>query len=258
MVKIEQVYLINLDRSKDRLLNSDVQLKKLGGIFSNYKRVTGIDASTLTNDYIKTITTPYSYYYLNNPRDEHYQIDKIGAIGCALSHRKVWKDMIDNNYTNVIIFEDDFQIYENYFIIEYLNNLPTDTKIAYLSYESINEFNFNKVNNYWKTSNNLHSISAASYFLNIELAKELYKYSLIIDCHIDYYMNFYCLSNNIPRYYSYNKLVYQNNKYESLIKHQSNIRLTLIQELNSPYYLIIFTLIILFCIVIIYRSKKYN
>jgi GR25 family glycosyltransferase involved in LPS biosynthesis len=255
MLKIDQVYLINLDKSKDRLLNSDLQLKKLGGIFSNYKRISGIDAKTLSDDYIKSITTPYAYYYLKNSRDEHYQFDNIGAIGCALSHRKVWKDMIDNNYTNVIIFEDDFQINEKYFIMDYLNNLPTDSQIAYLSYESFSELKFIKINDYWKTTNNLHIFSAASYFLNIKLAKELYKYSSLIDCHIDYYMNFYCLSNNIPRYYSHNKLVYQNDKYESLINHGSNIKLVISQELVNPYYLIILPLIILFYIVIIYKKK---
>lgn len=256
MVKIDKVYLINLDRSKDRLKNADIQLKNLGGIFSNYKRISGIDGSILTDDYIKSITTPYAYYYLKNPRERHYQIDKIGAIGCALSHRNVWKDMIDNNYTNVIIFEDDFQIDDKYFITDYINNLSTDAKIAYFSYLPLTECRFIKVNDYWKTTNNLDISSTASYFINIELAKELYKYSSLIDTHIDYYINYYCISNNVPRYYSLNKLINQNTKYESLINHESSIKIFIIQELTNPYYLIILLLIIVYCTIMIYRNKN--
>ena len=65
-MKIDKVYLINLDKSKDRLLLSDKELKKIGGVFSNYKRFSAIYGKDLSDDYIKSITTPYSYYFLKN------------------------------------------------------------------------------------------------------------------------------------------------------------------------------------------------
>lgn len=37
----------------------------------------------------------------------------FGEIGCFLSHYKIWKDMIENNYQDAIIFEDDVRFEVN-------------------------------------------------------------------------------------------------------------------------------------------------
>ena len=255
-MKIDKVYLINLDISKDRLKTSDEQLQKLGGVFADYKRISGINAKELSDEYIKSLTTPYSYYYLKNPRVLHNQIDKIGAIGASLSHIKIWKDMIDNNYENIIIFEDDFNLTNPEIINEYIDNLPIDTQIAYFFYTTFEKCSFKKINKYWKSSLNLYITSAMCYMLNINLAKKLYRYSLPIDTHIDIYMNYYCLSNNINRYYiNKNDIIMNDYLHESLIGHNTILNILINHELLNPYYIIIVQLIILLIIVLILKKK---
>ena len=34
----------------------------------------------------------------------------VGEIGCFMSHYSIWVDMLDKNYTEVIVFEDDLNI----------------------------------------------------------------------------------------------------------------------------------------------------
>jgi GR25 family glycosyltransferase involved in LPS biosynthesis len=42
-------------------------------------------------------------------RSKHYQLTR-GAIGCYLSHVKVWKDIIESNQKHGLIFDDDVKL----------------------------------------------------------------------------------------------------------------------------------------------------
>ena len=57
-----------------------------------------------------------------------------GAYGCQLSHSKIWQEIIDNNYKNTIIFEDDAIFCENFTpqFLNFIDNLPSDWDQAYL------------------------------------------------------------------------------------------------------------------------------
>jgi GR25 family glycosyltransferase involved in LPS biosynthesis len=37
----------------------------------------------------------------------HYELGSIGAIGCSLSHIKIWRKMIEENTKYMMVFEDD-------------------------------------------------------------------------------------------------------------------------------------------------------
>jgi GR25 family glycosyltransferase involved in LPS biosynthesis len=56
--------------------------------------------------------------------------------GCALSHRSIWDIMIEKGYQNVMIFEDDITIPENFNrdFQNVWNFLPKDYDIVYLGY----------------------------------------------------------------------------------------------------------------------------
>ena len=68
-------YLINLDRSKDRLMAMDSHLKRFG---IRYERVPATDAQTLSKEIYKSVTAPNIEY-------PHYL--RPGEIACFLSHR---------------------------------------------------------------------------------------------------------------------------------------------------------------------------
>jgi len=245
-MKIDKVYLINLDKSKDRLEQSDFELKKLGGIFKEYQRVSAVDGKQLSEEYIKSITTQYSYYFLNNPRDTHYQFDTKGGIGCALSHIKVWKDMIDNNYENIIVFEDNFTIDDIEKFNKTLYNIPKEATIGYFFYGLFHDnMLITKINDYWKIIDDLYVTGTRCYFLNIKLAKDLLKNSFPIEIHIDFYINFYCINNNVKRYYVYNNVI-NNSKFTSIINHGGNVLLiTQVLLLNYNYIILVLLIIIL-------------
>lgn len=254
-MKFDRVYLINLDISKDRLVKSDKELKKLGGIFEKYQRIPGINGKYLSDDFLKSITTPYSYYYLKNDRDMHYQIDKVGAIGCSLSHIKIWKDMIDNNYQNAIIFEDDFEIKDVKLFYESINNIPSDAKIGYLNYYPLNNPIFKEANKNWKTTDSIYILRTKCYFINLELVKELIKKSLPIDTHVDFYINYFCNVNNITRYYEINNSM-DTTSNKSTISHGNIIKLFVVNEIVNSLDFIIFMLVVLIIWIYIKLDKS--
>ena len=59
-----------------------------------------------------------------------------GAIGCYLSHVKVWENILKNNYETVLIFEDDAKIPEdlNMKIYENMKYIPNDWDIVLFGY----------------------------------------------------------------------------------------------------------------------------
>ena len=238
---IDKVYVINLDISVDRLTTTDNILKKVGGIFADYKRISAIYGKDLSIDYLKSITTPYSYYYLNNERDLHFQINKVNAIGCYLSHVAVWKDMILNNYQNVIIFEDDISDFNYDNIMLYIANLPPDVQIAYLNYsDQMASIKYNNINKYWKTSDNIYILMSSAYLLNINLAKQFVEKAFQIDTHVDFYMNYFCINNNITIYYSNKPLIYTRGGVSTI---GIDLFTSIKHELLHPHWFLIFYIV---------------
>jgi glycosyl transferase family 25 len=59
-----------------------------------------------------------------------------GQIGCALSHIKIWEKILENNYKNVLILEDDATVPDNFW--EQINNLNVkEFDILYLQLSNI-------------------------------------------------------------------------------------------------------------------------
>jgi collagen beta-1,O-galactosyltransferase len=111
-IHFDKIYLINLKRRPDRYEKFKHQYSKSDMNHLLIQRIDGVDGSSLdigkvplsegARAELKQITT-------TGFRSKHYQLTS-GAIGCYLSHVKVWKDMMENNYKSVLIFEDDVNI----------------------------------------------------------------------------------------------------------------------------------------------------
>ena len=65
-----------------------------------YERLPAVDGSTINND---SRLTDFCNTFCTN-----------GIKGCALSHRTIWEKMVENNYKNVLVFEDDAIIDEKF------------------------------------------------------------------------------------------------------------------------------------------------
>lgn len=93
-----KTYLINLDRSTDRL---EVMKDRLAEIGVKVERVPGVDGAQIDNSSL-SIGVPNPSY----PRSL-----TSGEIGCFLSHRKCWEKLIESGDDWALILEDDCIFY---------------------------------------------------------------------------------------------------------------------------------------------------
>ncbi|MBP9753339.1 MAG: glycosyltransferase family 25 protein [Proteobacteria bacterium] len=91
------VYVINLDRSKERLEYVMPQLQKLG---LPIERISAIDGKKLTQ---KDLDEKVDFDTLNISYKHAY----IGAIGCSMSHIKAWETFLKSDFEFAVVFEDD-------------------------------------------------------------------------------------------------------------------------------------------------------
>lgn len=89
-----KTYLINLDRSIDRL---EVMKERLSAIGVTVERVPGIDGS-------KIDITSLS---VDVPNPSYPRTLTTGEIGCFLSHRKCWEKLVESGDDWALILEDD-------------------------------------------------------------------------------------------------------------------------------------------------------
>ena len=114
---VDKVYVINLEKDKERLEFISTQLKALN---IEFERFEAVDGSSIKNDL--RLTT----YCSSNCPD--------GLKGCAISHRTLWETMIENDYKNILILEDDAILNSNIDSELQLSwdTVPNDFDILYL------------------------------------------------------------------------------------------------------------------------------
>ena len=117
----DEIYVINMDRSTDRLEEIDGRLRRLG---IKYQRISAVEGSKLSYAEIRKETTLPSALFSTK-----------GAIGCALSHKKAWKDAVVRNLNRVLILEDDVILGETNFEERFQRSweaIPSDWEIVNL------------------------------------------------------------------------------------------------------------------------------
>ena len=90
-----KVYLVNMDRSKDRL---EIMQRRLSSLGLEYERVSAVDGSKLSEEEKKCVVSPnWRYPYTLTP----------GEVGCFLSHKKCWRKLVDSKESWALVLEDD-------------------------------------------------------------------------------------------------------------------------------------------------------
>lgn len=194
MEYIDNTYVINLDTSKDRLDAIKQQLSKQNIQFT---RIPAINGKKLTQEEIRLNCTPFAQMFC--PRN---------IIGCAMSHKKVWQKIIDNNDRYAIVFEDDCKIAKNFKkkLNRCLNELfenDKDWDFLYLGYfgpakkndsfmNYVHDIILNKIqdkNGFNKKLKNIFvpqsPVGFHSYIISNKCAKRLLKYMNKINYHVD-------------------------------------------------------------------------
>lgn len=131
----DKIFYINLESRPDRNEHMIKLINKLN-LHSITERVNAVDGSKLQDSEIEKYITRYGRQRIKD-KNKRYGVDlTLGAIGCALSHRSVWNNIVDNNYNNTLILEDDVDIPDDF--IEKYNkitpDIPHDYDIIFLGY----------------------------------------------------------------------------------------------------------------------------
>jgi len=115
-----------------------------------------------------------------------------GAIGCSISHLRIWKKMVNENIPQALIFEDDCYFDPGFSSFMESLEIPPDFKILYLGgrFEKnfivppngiipVNDriYQHNDLN--W--NNRLHERTTHCYIITVELAKFLINLFEIVD-----------------------------------------------------------------------------
>ncbi len=156
-----------------------------------------------------------------------------GAYGCYLSHKKIWEEIIHNQYDNTIIFEDDAIFCENFTpqFLNFIDHLPDDWDQAYLGGQhlrkavNINDFvvlgnNVNRTHAYM-VKNKISAKKILDHLSNPDLWISHLKNKM----HVDHALGHLHSNSLIKAYASKPFLVGQNNDKFSDIGKNSTCRL---------------------------------
>lgn len=72
----------------------------------------------------KPYLTDFGYFYMNRWRETSFHFDRLGPIGCFLSHREVWKQCLQRKEA-VWIFEEGVRTYDTQWF-EHLDSVRSD------------------------------------------------------------------------------------------------------------------------------------
>jgi GR25 family glycosyltransferase involved in LPS biosynthesis len=99
-----QMFLINLKKRTDRLQVTSQRLKEFG--YNNVLRVDAVDGYQDWGKYKHFVDPGAMESIMNGYRTDDTQLSK-GAVGCSLSHFKLWNFLAKSDKEAFIIFEDD-------------------------------------------------------------------------------------------------------------------------------------------------------
>jgi glycosyl transferase family 25 len=141
---VDKVYVINLDKDKERLETITSQFNENN---IQFERFSAINGSTIEND---SRLTDFCNSFCTN-----------GTKGCALSHRTLWENLIKYNYESICVFEDDalFNKDFNNHLQLLWGSIPSDYDIVYLG----NHFYCGDTSTYNQFTTKLFDVKTSEY-----------------------------------------------------------------------------------------------
>lgn len=145
MSNIDKIYVINLEHRKDRLTNFMNQMEQVG-----------------LKDKVERIDAVYK--------------KEFGLLGCVKSHILVLDKIINSDYKNVLVCEDDFRFYNRNKAKEYLNSLELNFDYDVISFSANEEASgFTITPSEYLFLNKVSGVQTTScYLINKNFCKTLY------------------------------------------------------------------------------------
>jgi GR25 family glycosyltransferase involved in LPS biosynthesis len=186
-----QIICISLAKRPDRWarISSEARLANMSII-----RVDAVDASTFVAHQHPAVTLATAHNIYFKTRRSNYEIDAAGAVGCSLSHFKVWEDLLkaDPKIKATLVFEDDASIPVNLKekLIKVLSVIPPDWDILQLQRTKFGGGVVGckpiKDDNPWQLCTSL--IGTHAYIVSRQGAQKLLKKAYPIELHVDAFM----------------------------------------------------------------------
>jgi GR25 family glycosyltransferase involved in LPS biosynthesis len=153
-----KILYINLERRPDRDIHIKEQLKKINWN-GPVERIEAVDGKNTDMTTIKYLLSDNAYNSAIDTTPRKFRPGNYmtkGAVGCALSHRKAWLNVLNNNDDKVLILEDDIYFDNNFTekISEYLESAP-DYDILYLGFHHTYTNNSIKINDDYNIPNSI-------------------------------------------------------------------------------------------------------
>ena len=261
-IDITQVksHVINLKSNTKKLERVQKSLNAISIFPERFDAVYGKDLDPL---YIDKITYPSVQYTIKNGRYIDSNIETLGAIGCYLSHVKLWEALANSNDEMLLILEDDaitnnfsaFQI--NQFLNEIRENDP-EWDVIFLGYtkpspspnadipitESV--YKINEI-----------TFQTHAYLLSKKGALKLLSKAFPIVDQVDSYMSYMAITRGLNSYRGNTSYLKQYNEEGSSIQAGVSIKVFLNRcSTRSLWLCITFISILLILLVIIMINKK--
>lgn len=184
-------FIIHLHRAVKRKENVQT-------IIANLKLETevidAVDGSTLTLDQISKYLSKKNLHKPNYP----FKINN-GEIGCFLSHRTVWKKIVEEKLDFALIFEDDIQIDYKSFHQSFKVGLKNIKKLGYIQFQT------REIHNYALELDNANGIKilkpktiplrTSAQLISYDTAFNLLNKSIKIDRPIDGFLQLFWSTN---------------------------------------------------------------
>ena len=99
----KNIFIINLKKDIEKKENIKKKFEKYG--IKNYQFIEG----TIPDEKYQQI-----FEIVSNYDNKWGRINFIGEMGCFLSHKKIWENIIFNNIDNSLVLEDDIYFHKNF------------------------------------------------------------------------------------------------------------------------------------------------
>ena len=188
-------YIINLDRRTDRMAVTVPKLRAFG--FARAERWPATDSRQMSRAEVDQLVRPEARAPIwANQRTQHHELS-IGAVGCYMSHVRIWATAaaLDRPYT--LIFEDDTEpTITSAQVDSVLAGLPRDWDIVFLgifgdSRDSASALSIRRVTRFY----GMHA-----YIINARCVPSLLKRALPMDMQIDSWLSKLAVEGSVNLY----------------------------------------------------------
>jgi glycosyl transferase family 25 len=127
----DQIYVLTLDRATDRHAHVKCALQGI-----DYRFFSGIDKSLFASGELK-LEAVYDDA-VHRSRNRTHRSMSAGEVACALSHRAIHQDALEQGYARILILEDDVALFPEYLgnLRAAMGELPSNWESLMLGYYS--------------------------------------------------------------------------------------------------------------------------